>query len=71
MDSSLWSASTIVNLRRETMTIGLGMTEVGEFQSPLAVLFVTDVRNGITGLWVSQGGGDPDALRGFFCAFAK
>jgi hypothetical protein len=71
MDSSLLSARAIVNQRRETMTIGLGESDVGELQSPVAVLFVTDVRNGITGLWVGQGGNDPDALRGFFCAFPK
>jgi len=69
MDSSLLSAAATVDPRRQTMTIGLGLTGSGELQSPLAVLFVTDVRNGITGLWVSQGGGDPEALRGFFCAF--
>jgi len=71
MDSSLLSARATVDQRRQTMTIGLGLTEVGELQSPVAVLFVTDVRNGITGLWVSQGGGDPGTLRGFFCAFPK
>lgn len=71
IDSSLLSARAMVNQRRQTMTIGLGETEGGELQSPLAVLFVADVRNGITGLWVSQAGGDPDALRGFFCAFPK
>jgi hypothetical protein len=71
MDSSLLSAAATVDQRGQTMTIGLGLTGSGELQSPLAVLFVTDVRNGITGLWVSQGGGDPDALRGFFCAFPK
>src|SRR5439155_19329364 len=59
MDSSLLSARATVDQRRQTMTIGLGLTEGVELQSPVAVLFVTDVRNGITGLWVSQGGGDP------------
>ena len=69
LDSTLMSAVATVDRRRQTMTIGLGLTGSGELQSPLAVLFVTDVRNGVTGLWVSQAGGDPDALRGFFCAF--
>src|SRR5579859_3090281 len=66
-DSSLFSATAIVNQRRETMTIGLGLVGVTGLQSGPAVLFVTDVNNGIRGLWVSQGGNDPNAPRGFFC----
>src|SRR2546425_13113207 len=69
MDSSLLSARATVDQRRQTMTIGLGLTEVGELQSPVAVLFVTDVRNGITGLWVSQGGCYLYSLRGLLCPF--
>lgn len=71
IDSTLLSARAMVNQRRQTMTIALGETDVEGFQSPLLLLFVTDVRNGITGMWLSRGGSDPDAPRGFFCAFPK
>ena len=63
LDSSLFAATTLVNQRRETMQIALGQLEL-----PLVVLFVTSAKNAITGLWVSQGGNDPEAERGFFCA---
>jgi hypothetical protein len=69
-DSSLLAATSIVNPRRNTMTIGLGeLRQPGlRIQIPLAVLFVTDVSNGITGLWVGQGENDASEPRGFFCA---
>jgi len=65
-DSSLSLAMVVVNRRRETMQIA-----VGELENTQLLLFVTDLKSGFTGLWVSRGGSDPEAPRGFFCAYAE